>query len=183
MEPTPSPAGPETQDTPLPDAPTTAPEKADGWKTVEGKATQRRKQKATADKKRTKEASDKPPTTKNGGRGKNSHRPRPNNTSTKKTWADVVKSGGINVQIVLGKGNLGLTTPTKKRGERRGGAARRLENSGGTACLYPRGVDFTIILTQSSAPPLDAGVNWRFQFSKVPKLESWVVRTRPRWYG
>jgi hypothetical protein len=43
MEPTPSPAGPETQDTPLPDAPTTAPEKADGWKTVEGKATQRRK--------------------------------------------------------------------------------------------------------------------------------------------
>jgi hypothetical protein len=45
-------------------------------------------------------------------------------------------------------------------------------NSGGTACLYPRGVDFTIILTQSSAPPLDAGVNWRFQFSKVSKLES-----------
>jgi hypothetical protein len=34
--------------------------------------------------------------------------------------------GGINVQIVLGNGNLGLTTPTKARGERRGGAARRL---------------------------------------------------------
>jgi hypothetical protein len=41
--------------------------------------------------------------------------------------AEVVKSGGINVQIVLGNGNLGLAAPpTKKRGERRGGAARRL---------------------------------------------------------
>jgi hypothetical protein len=48
-------------------------------------------------------------------------------TSAKKTWAEVVKSGGINVQIVLWNGNLGLATPpTRKRGERRGGAARRL---------------------------------------------------------
>jgi hypothetical protein len=37
----------------------------------------------------------------------------------KKTWADVVKAGGINVQIVLGNGNLGLV-PQRKRGERRG---------------------------------------------------------------
>jgi hypothetical protein len=125
-KPTPSPAGPETQDTPLPDAPATAPVETDGWKTVEGKATQRQKKNEEADKKRAKETNNKPPTTKNGGRGKNSHQPRPNNTSTKKTWADVVKSGGINVQIVLGNGNLGLTTPTKTRGERRGGATRRL---------------------------------------------------------
>jgi hypothetical protein len=62
-----------------------------------------------------------------GGRGKNSHQPRMTNTSAKKTWAEVVKSGGINVQIVLGNGNLALATPPmKKRGERRGGAARRL---------------------------------------------------------
>ncbi|KAI5808392.1 hypothetical protein BZA77DRAFT_362484 [Pyronema omphalodes] len=51
--------------------------------------------------------------------------------STKKTWAEVVKSGGINVQIVLGNGNLGLTTPPTRRGERRGGAARRLRKKEG----------------------------------------------------
>jgi hypothetical protein len=125
-KPTPSPAGPETQDTPLPDAPAAAPVETEGWKTVEGKATQRKKKTEEADKRRTGTAREKTPTMKNGGRGKNSHQPRPNTTSTKKTWADVVKSGGINVQIVLGNGNLGLTPPTKARGERRGGAARRL---------------------------------------------------------
>jgi hypothetical protein len=31
---------------------------------------------------------------------------------------------------VLGNGNLGLTTPTKMRGERRGGAAWRLARKG-----------------------------------------------------
>jgi hypothetical protein len=44
----------------------------------------------------------------------------------KKTWADVIKNGGINVQIVLGNGNLVLTTPMKMRGERPTGAAQRL---------------------------------------------------------
>jgi hypothetical protein len=127
---TPPPDGPATQDTPLPDAPTTAPVETEGWKTVEGKATQRKKKNEEAGKKRAKEMNDKPPITKNGGRGKNSHQPRHNDTSNKKTWADVVKSGGINVQIVLGNGNLGLTTPTKMRGERRGGAARRLAKRG-----------------------------------------------------
>jgi hypothetical protein len=48
----------------------------------------------------------------------------------KKTWADVVRTGGIKVQIVLGNGNLGLTTPMQTRGERRGGAARRLAKMG-----------------------------------------------------
>jgi hypothetical protein len=71
-----------------------------------------------AGKKRATEMHNKPPMMKNGGRGKNTHQPRPNNTSAKKTWADVVKSGGINVQIVLGNGNLGLKTLMKKRGER-----------------------------------------------------------------
>jgi hypothetical protein len=127
---TPPPDGPATQDTPLPDAPATAPVETEGWKTVEGKATQRKKKNEEAGKKRVKEMNDKPPMTKNSGWGKNSHQLRPNNTSTKKTWADVVKSGGINVQIVLGNGNLGLTIPTKMRGERRGGAARRLAKRG-----------------------------------------------------
>jgi hypothetical protein len=49
-----------------------------------------------------------------------------NTPSAKKTWAEVVKSGGINVQVVLGNGNLGLITPMMRRGERRGGAAWRL---------------------------------------------------------
>ncbi|KAI5809361.1 hypothetical protein BZA77DRAFT_361659 [Pyronema omphalodes] len=74
-----------------------------GWKTVEAKATQKKKMKA---KETTSRAAipKQTPTTKN----------------------EVVKSGGINVQIVLGNGNLGLTTPPTRRGERRGGAARRL---------------------------------------------------------
>jgi hypothetical protein len=40
-----------------------------------------------------------------------------------RTWADVVQSGGISVQIVLGNSNLGQATPvrmTGERGERRG---------------------------------------------------------------
>jgi hypothetical protein len=71
------------------------------------------------------------PAMKNGGREKNTHQPRTNTPSAKKTWAEVVKSGGINVQIVLGNGNIGLTTPTTRRGERRGGAARRLGKKAG----------------------------------------------------
>jgi hypothetical protein len=54
-----------------------------------------------------------------------------NTPSAKKTWAEVVKSGGINVQIVLGNSNLGLMTPMKRRGERQGGAARRLGKKAG----------------------------------------------------
>jgi hypothetical protein len=65
--------------------------------------------------------------TKTGGRGKNTHQPKLTTPSAKKTWVEVVKSGGINIQIVLGNGNLGLATPLmKKRGERRGGVACRL---------------------------------------------------------
>jgi hypothetical protein len=121
------------QDTTLPDAPTTtALAEKDGWKTVEGKAAQKKRRNEKADNKWATERSNKPPTTKTGGRGKNSHQPRMTDTSTKKTWAEVVKSGGSNVQIVLGNGNLGLATPpTKKRGERTGGAARRLGRKDG----------------------------------------------------
>jgi chromosome segregation ATPase len=74
-KPTPPPGSSATQDTPLPKAPTTAPAETEGWKTVEGKATQRKKRNEEANKKRAKETSDKPPTTKNSGRGKNSHQP------------------------------------------------------------------------------------------------------------
>jgi hypothetical protein len=120
------------QDTTLPDAPTTtAPAETDGWKTVEGKATQKNRRNEKADNKRAATTANNTPTTKNGGRGKNTHQPQTNTPSAKKTWAEVVKSGGINVQILLGNGNLGLTTPMTRRGERRGGAARRLGKKAG----------------------------------------------------
>jgi hypothetical protein len=62
------------QETTLPDGPTTtAPAEKDGWKTVEGKAAQKKRRNEKADNKRATETSNKPPTTKTGRRGKNSH--------------------------------------------------------------------------------------------------------------
>jgi hypothetical protein len=53
------------QDTTLPDAPTTtAPAEKDGWKTVEGKAAQKKRRTEKADNKQATETSNKPPTTK-----------------------------------------------------------------------------------------------------------------------
>jgi hypothetical protein len=128
----PLPDSPAVQDTTLPDAPTTtAPAEDDGWKTVKGMASRKKRRNDTANNKQAATTASKTPTTKNGGRGKTTHQPRTNTPSAKKTWAEVAKSGGINVQIVLGNGNLGLTTPTKRRGERRGGAARRLGKKAG----------------------------------------------------
>jgi hypothetical protein len=128
----PLPDSPAAQDTTVPDAPTTtAPAENDGWKTVEGKATQKKRRNDKADNKWGATTANNTPTMKNGGRGKNTHQPRTNNPSAKKTWAEVIKSGGINVQIVLRNGNLGLTTPTARRGERRGGAAWRLGKKAG----------------------------------------------------
>jgi hypothetical protein len=63
------------QDTTLPDAPTTtAPAEKDGWKTVEGKAAQKKRRNDKADNKRAATTVN-TPTTKNGGRGKNAHQP------------------------------------------------------------------------------------------------------------
>jgi hypothetical protein len=88
---------------------------------------QKKRRNEKADNKWAMETGNKPPMIKTGGWGKNSHQPRMTDTSAKKTWVEVIKSRGINVQIVLGNGNLGLATPpTRKRGERRGGAVCRL---------------------------------------------------------
>jgi hypothetical protein len=125
------PDSPAVQDTTLPDAPTTtAPEENDGWKTVEGKATQKKIRNDKDDNKRATTTTNNTATMKNGGRGKHNHQPRTHTPSVKKTWAEVIKIGGINVQIVLGNDNLRLTTPMTKRGERQGGAAWRLKKSG-----------------------------------------------------
>jgi hypothetical protein len=74
------------QDTTLPDAPTmTAPAENDGWRTVDGKATQKKRRNDKADNKRAATTANNTPTTKNGGRGKNTHQPRTNTPSAKKT--------------------------------------------------------------------------------------------------
>jgi hypothetical protein len=116
------------QNTILPNTPTTtALVEKDRWKTVEGKAMQKKRRNEKADNKLVIETSNKPQMIKTGRGGKNSHQLWITDTSTKKTWAEVIKSGGINVQIVLGNGNLGLAILLmKKRGERRGGAVCRL---------------------------------------------------------
>jgi hypothetical protein len=120
----PLPDSPTVQDTTLPNAPTTtALVENDGWQTVEGKATQKKRRNDKADNKWAAATTNNTPRMKNGGRGKNTHQPRTNTRSAKKTWAEVIKSRGINVQIVLGNGNLRLTTLTTRRGGRQGGAA------------------------------------------------------------
>ncbi|KAI5810590.1 hypothetical protein BZA77DRAFT_360936 [Pyronema omphalodes] len=86
----PHPDSSSAQDTPLPDAPSTAPAENNGWRTVEAKATQKKKMKAK-ETTSTAAISKQTPTTKNGGRGKNTHQPRQTTPSAKKTWAEVVK--------------------------------------------------------------------------------------------
>jgi hypothetical protein len=101
-----------TQDTTLPNTPTTtALVVKDGWKTVEGKEAQKKRRNEKADNRPVATTTSTTPKRKTGGRGKNTHQPKLTTPSAKKTWAEVIKSGGINVQIVLGNGNLGLTTP------------------------------------------------------------------------
>jgi hypothetical protein len=107
----PLPESPAPQDTTLPDAPTTAPVGNKGWKIVQGQAMQRKRKSEKAGYKQTITTDTNTPTTKNSGRGKNTHQPRQKTPSAKKTWAQVMKSSGINVQIVLGNSNLGLAAP------------------------------------------------------------------------
>jgi hypothetical protein len=52
---------------------TTAPVEKDRWKTVEGKAMQKKRRNKKANNKQVMETSNKPPMTKTGRRGKNSH--------------------------------------------------------------------------------------------------------------
>jgi hypothetical protein len=71
----PLPESPAPQDTTLPNAPTTAPAGNKGWKIVEGKAMQRKRKSEKAGHKQTITTDTNTPTTKNGGRGKNTHQP------------------------------------------------------------------------------------------------------------
>jgi hypothetical protein len=72
----PLPDSPAIQDTTLPDAPTTTtPVEKDGWKTVEGKAAQKKRRNDKADNKWAATTVNNTPTMKNGGRGKTTHQP------------------------------------------------------------------------------------------------------------
>jgi hypothetical protein len=116
-------------DAPLPDETAAAPEAEKGWRTATSKATRRKTKAAQADNTRMETAREKTPTKQNGEWVKKNHQPTTKNYRDAKTWADVVRSGGINVQIVLGNGNLGQATQvrmTGDRGERRGGTTWRL---------------------------------------------------------
>jgi hypothetical protein len=65
---------------------------------------------AKVDNARMETAHEKTPTKQNGEWVKKHHQPMMKNYRNVKTWADVVWSGGINIQIVLGNGNLGQAT-------------------------------------------------------------------------
>jgi hypothetical protein len=87
---------------------------------------------------------DKTPNNKHGGQCKKANQPTytTGNHHAMKTWADVVKGGGIHLPIVLGNGNLG-TILAEGKGQRRGGAAWRLgkRNGLGERVAMERGKD------------------------------------------
>jgi hypothetical protein len=56
------------------------------------------------------------------GQGKKAHQPTAKHHHDARTGVDVVRGGGINVQIVLGNGNLGTTQPETGKKDRRDGA-------------------------------------------------------------
>jgi hypothetical protein len=129
----PSPTTTAEPNTPPTDVSTAAPDATTEWKIVKGKRAKRKSKGTGSGLQRTAEPRDKTPTKQNGARGKKPHQPIAKHHRGSKSWADVVRSGGINVQIVLGNGNLGQTTPvrlTGKRGERRGGTAGRERQRG-----------------------------------------------------
>jgi hypothetical protein len=74
------------QDTNLPDAPTTTALAAkDGWKTMEGKEVWKKRKNEKADNEPKATTTSNTPKTKTGGRGQNTHQPKPTTPSMKKT--------------------------------------------------------------------------------------------------
>jgi hypothetical protein len=74
------------QDTTLPDAPTTtAPAAKDRWQTVEGKEAWKKRRNEKADNTLGAKTASNIPKTKTGGRGKNTHQPKPTTPSAQKT--------------------------------------------------------------------------------------------------
>jgi hypothetical protein len=121
---------PTEPDVPLPATPAAAPVATEECRIAMGTAARWKAKAAEAKRKWMARPRDKTPNDTNGGRGKKAHQPTTNHHRDARTWADVVRSGRINVQIVLGNGNLGTTqleTGKKERRDRvRDGTARRL---------------------------------------------------------
>jgi hypothetical protein len=88
----------------LPDAPAAAPLATEEWRIATGKAARWKAKAAEAKKKWTATPHNETPKKTNGGWGKKAQQLRNNtgNHHAAETWADVVRRGGINVQIVLG---------------------------------------------------------------------------------
>jgi hypothetical protein len=148
-------------DVPLSDETAAAPEAKKGWWTATSKATQWKMKAAKADNTRTETVHEKTPMKQNGERVNKNHQPMMKNYHDTKTWADVVRSGGINIQIVLGNGNLGQATPvrmTGERGERRAGTTWRLRkrNGAGTGESGERGA-----LGRGNVGPEVIHITWR----------------------
>jgi hypothetical protein len=93
-------------DASLTDAATAALESTQEWRIATGKATRRKAKAAVARKRWMATPRDETPNNQHGGRGKKAHQPMTNHHPNARTWADIVQSGGINVQIVLGNSNL-----------------------------------------------------------------------------
>jgi hypothetical protein len=103
-------------DAPLPDETAAALEAEKAWKTATRKAMRWKTKAAEADNTRMETAREKTPTKQNGERVKKTDQPMTSNYHDAKIWVDVVRSGGINVQIVLGNGNLGQATLLRMTG-------------------------------------------------------------------
>jgi Tfp pilus assembly protein PilX len=113
-------------DMPLPTVPAAALVATEEWRIVMGKATQQKAKSAEAKKKWIAIPRDETPNKTNGGLGKKAHQPTTNHHHDMRTWADVVRSRGINVQIVLGNGNLGTTQLETRKKETRDRARDRV---------------------------------------------------------
>jgi hypothetical protein len=113
---------------------TTALESTKEWRIVTGKGARRKGKGIGSETQWTAQLRNETPMKQHGAQGKKPHQPMTKHHREKKTWADVVRSGGINVQIVLGNSNLGQATPVKltgQRGERRGGTIGGWRQRGG----------------------------------------------------
>jgi hypothetical protein len=77
------------------------------WRTAESKATRPKVKAAMGDKRRMEMVRETSLMKQNGEPGMKPYQLMTNDRYDGRTWADVIWSGGINVQIVLGNGNLG----------------------------------------------------------------------------
>jgi regulator of replication initiation timing len=107
------------QDTTLPDAPTTtAPVEKDGWKTVEGKAAQKKRRNDKADNKWATTTANHTPKTTNGGRGKNTHQLRTKPPPRRRLGQKLSKAEVSTSRLCWGMAILDSQYHRRRKGER-----------------------------------------------------------------